>query len=155
VYALRPPALDEFGLLFALRELTMQFADAGMKVEMDVPERMPQLDAAIEVAVYRIAQEALTNVSRHAKASACRITMRIEGTAVLLQVSDNGCGLPIPLKPGIGIGSMRERAEELGGNCRISSAPGAGTIVSAQLPLDRGEWSNVFARGGKAADYAG
>lgn len=155
VYALRPPSLDEFGLLFALRELTLQFENSGLRISLEGPERLPRLNAAIEVALYRIAQEALTNVARHAQASSCRILLETEETTLRLEVRDDGSGMPVSVRPGIGMRSMKERAEEVGGTCRFRSEPGAGTTVTAILPLELGGWTNELERWGKAADHAG
>ncbi len=140
VYALRPPALDELGLLSALRELTLQ---AGDQVTMclDVPVCLPELPAAVEVAVYRIAQEALTNVVRHANTHRCDLRLTLDEAAGLLTLSiqDDGCGLSPSRGVGVGLVSMRERAEELGGTWSIEPLPTGGTRVLAQLPCMRSE----------------
>lgn len=169
VYALRPPALDEFGLAFALQELVRQFQDTGLKIAAEWPARLPPLDAAVEAAVYRIVQEALANVIRHAQGTECWIVLQAGNGMVQVTVSDNGRGLPKELKPGIGIRSMKERAEELGGTCRIGPhagtgpgsgmgrglGPGSGTTVAVSLPMEIGGWTNEGKRIGEAADHAG
>jgi signal transduction histidine kinase len=143
---LRPPALDEVGLVEAIRRRAIAFETddpaAGMiRFEVRGPadrESPPgELPAAVEVAVYRIAVEAMTNVVRHAGARACTVTI---GTArgVRLTVEDDGSGLPIAWRPGIGTTSMRERAIELGGTCRIETRPEGGTRVDAWLPFPPG-----------------
>jgi two-component system NarL family sensor kinase len=103
------------------------------------PEPFPPLPAAVEVAAYRIIQEALTNVVRHASARTCSIQL-VVGAQLYLAITDDGIGLPhspggIPYQTGVGLVSMRERAEELGGTCRVDSEPGGGTRVQAWLPL--------------------
>ena len=137
VYALRPPALDEFGLVPALRETAAQYAQNGPNVRVNAPEDLPPLPAAVEVAAYRIAGEALTNVARHAGARSCAVRIALDGKtdALLLDVSDDGRGIGEDHGAGVGLRSMRERAEELGGACAVGPAPGGGTRVSARLPL--------------------
>ena len=134
VYDLRPPALDELGIIPAIREQAQQFSTGGLQVLVDAPEEMPPLPAAVEVAVYRIVLEALTNVGRHAHAHQCRIFIGVEDQ-VNIEVADDGIGLPASHRSGVGIASMRERVSELGGSCTIESAPEAGTRVLATLPI--------------------
>jgi signal transduction histidine kinase len=140
VYALRPPALDELGLLSALRELTLQYGDQ-VSLHLDAPACLPELSAALEVAVYRIAQEALTNVVRHAAARHCDLRLALDESAgwLCLCIQDDGCGLPPSRGVGVGLLSMRERAEELGGTWTIEPLTRAGTCVLARLPYARTE----------------
>jgi signal transduction histidine kinase len=134
VYALRPPALDQFGLAPAIGELVARQAGAdGLAVNVEAPQALPPLPAAVEVAAYYIAAEALTNVRRHARAARCTISIWHDD-GLRLQVSDDGAGLPEGYQAGVGLQSMRERAAELGGECSVRSSP-RGTIVSAWLPL--------------------
>ncbi len=136
VYALRPPVLDEFGLVSAIREhLTQYSGPRGIRVVFDVMEPMPPLPAAVEVAAYRIALEAFTNVVKHARASLCHVRIKIENASLLLEISDNGKGLPAETHAGIGLHSMRERASELGGEFAIEKEPSSGTTVRARLPI--------------------
>ncbi|HEV3480034.1 MAG TPA: sensor histidine kinase [Gaiellaceae bacterium] len=135
VYALRPPALDELGLVGALREHVKRL-DGGLRLDLQMPEQLPPLPAAVEVAAYRIAIEALTNVMGHARARACSITLAAND-ALELEIADDGRGLPDTRRAGVGIGSMRERAAELGGMCTIEPRPQGGTTVRARLPLER------------------
>ena len=134
VYDLRPPALDELGLLGALRESAAGYDHGGPTFVMEAPRRLPELPAAVEVAAYRIAQEAMTNVVRHAKARECVVRISA-GIALEVEVSDNGTGMPETKTPGVGFSSMRERAEELGGVCKVERIPDGGTRVLARLPL--------------------
>ncbi len=151
VYELRPPTLDELGLVAAIRERAAQVnhnppagSDPanGLRVIVEAPDRLPPLPAAVEVAAYRIAQEALTNVMRHARARTCRIRLTLDeasdrkGSPLLqLEIMDDGIGLPTQHRAGVGLLSMRERAAELGGSCVIEKTDGSGTRVWAQLPV--------------------
>ncbi|WP_246643885.1 sensor histidine kinase, partial [Nonomuraea ceibae] len=129
VHGLRPPALDDLGLARALREL------AGPQVPVRVEGALSDLPAAVEVAVYRIVQEALTNIRRHAEAETVTVTLRRERCVLRVTVTDDGRGLPESHRPGVGLSSMRERAAELGGICVITGEPGRGTRVEVMLPL--------------------
>lgn len=131
VYELRPPALDELGLIGALREQAAQYAQAGMGVSVE-SEPLGELPAAVEVAAYRIVSEAVANVVRHAAARSCRISVR-RARSLELEVRDDGRGLR-SASAGMGMASMRQRAEELGGTCVVTS-DGGGTTVHASLPL--------------------
>ena len=136
VYALRPPALDEFGLITAIREHVAPYTGPnGLQITFEITDPMPLLPAAVEVAAYRIALEAFTNIINHAEANACRIKIKIEDGSLLLEVSDNGKGLPVNNRAGVGFASMRERAAELGGECVIENNYSGGTRLKARLPL--------------------
>ena len=138
VYALRPPVLDEFGLVSAIQEHIAPYTGPnGLQVTFDVTKPMPPLPAAVEVAAYRIALEAFTNVVKHAQASACHIEIKIEHGSLLLQVSDNGKGFTLENRLGIGSASMRERAAELGGVCIVENMSRGGTRVIARLPMGK------------------
>jgi len=140
VYDLRPPALDELGLIGAIREQATQYSTRagtnGVQMVMEAPDHLPALPAAVEVAAYRIAQEALANVARHAQARTCRIHLWLDD-ALHLSITDDGIGLPKKRRSGVGLLSMRERAEELGGSCSIDSTESMGTRVSASLPFPK------------------
>ena len=136
VYDLRPPALDDLGLILALREQAARYGQAGLQITVDAPERLPPLPAAVEVAAYRIVQEALTNVVRHAGARSCQVRLTLADT-LGIEIGDDGVGLPASVRPGVGLHSMRERAAELGGACRVESWPGGGTCLRAWLPLEQ------------------
>jgi signal transduction histidine kinase len=141
VYGLRPPALDELGLLGALRECAARFdssAAGGLVVTVRSPQRLPALPAAVEVATYLIVNEAVTNVVRHARARHCQVQLALDG-GLHVTVTDDGVGLGPGWRPGVGTGSMAERAAELGGTLRIDSDPDrSGTEVDALLPLAAG-----------------
>jgi signal transduction histidine kinase len=144
VHGLRPPALDDMGLDGALEVLTNGFVTPGLHVTLTVPTAGLPLAAATEVAVYRIAQEALTNISRHAHAHAADVTLDIVtldegGQWLVLTICDDGVGLPPQPDYGLGLQSMRARAEELGG--RLTTRPNSptGCCIIAQLPLTLGE----------------
>jgi signal transduction histidine kinase len=145
VYGLRPPALDDLGLLGALRESAAQYSAKGLSVLVKAPEKLPPLSAAVEVAAYRIAQEALTNVVRHAEATTCTVSLAVDEASVLhLEVCDNGRGIPDPQEnssvgAGVGLTSMRERTSELGGSLLVEPLPEGGTRVYARLPLPKEE----------------
>jgi signal transduction histidine kinase len=105
-------------------------------VTVEAPDELPHLPAAVEVAAYRIVQEALTNVSRHARASACTVRLTCaDGRALTIEVTDDGVGLPDTPEGGVGLSSMRERAAELGGECEIVRSWPSGTRVFARLPF--------------------
>jgi signal transduction histidine kinase len=133
VYNLRPPALDELGLAGAIRQTAAAHA-GGMRMIVDLPDQLPPLSAAIELATYRIAQEALTNVTRHARARRCRLRLTVNED-LELEVVDNGIGLAGAGPPGVGMSSIRERAAELGGISSIGPGRSNGTRVFVQLPL--------------------
>lgn len=134
VHLLRPPALDELGLASALREAWYHGAE-GLRIEVNEPNPLRALPAAIEVAAYRIAMEAVTNVSRHADARHCAVTLEMDARALVLSITDDGRGAALSGTPGTGIRSMRERAEEVGGTLELRENTPAGTIVTAVLPL--------------------
>lgn len=138
VYGLRPPALDEFGLLYAVREQAAQYAGTGVDVVVEGPDPMPPLPAAVEVAAYRIAQEALNNAVRHSGCRRCRVSF-VCADALRVEIADDGRGLPPARRLGLGLRTMQERAAELGGRCEIEPAPQGGTRVRADLPLPKEE----------------
>jgi signal transduction histidine kinase len=133
IYELRPPTLDELGLVASVRGLASREESRGTLVTVEAPRSLPPLGAAAEVAIYRIVQEALTNVARHARARSCTVRLALEPAALLLEVTDDGRGFS-HRGTGVGLSAMRERAAELGGTCEITSAEGSGTTVSARLP---------------------
>lgn len=135
VYGLRPPALDELGLLSALQQTVAQYGQSGPDISVQAPTNLPTLPAAAEVAAYRIAQEAITNVARHADARSAQVRLQLDADAqvLLVEIVDDGRGVgdsPV----GVGLRSMRERAEELGGTVSVAAPAQGGTRVLAQLP---------------------
>ncbi len=141
---LRPRALDQLGLASAIREKGAPFARPhearnGLQVDVDANVLL-RLPAAVEVAAYRIALEAITNAARHGSARHCRVVLREDHDVLFVQVRDDGTGLPAHYTPGVGLRSMRERAAELGGSFTAQSDPAGGTLITAHLPLpDRDE----------------
>lgn len=134
---LRPPALDQLGLIGAVRQQARLLSERDPALQVAV-EAVPldALPAAVEVAAYRIATEALTNVSRHAAARHCRVGIGLNGGGALqVEVEDDGVGIGPERRLGIGITAMRERAAELGGSCETGPAGPGGTLVRAQLPM--------------------
>ena len=154
VYGLRPPALDDLGLVPAIRQ---QASSHGLLAEnlpngrasglahsknelvfqVEASDDLPSLPAAVEVACYRIAQEAIANAARHSGASSCRLNLSLDEADGMLQleVADNGTGIPEDRSAGVGMSSMRERAEELGGTLTVGVLPEGGTRVLARLPI--------------------
>jgi signal transduction histidine kinase len=140
-HLLHPPLLDEVGLFSALRWFLEGIAErSGIRTILDLqPRDFPRLSPQLERTVFRIVQEALTNVFRHSQAQEASVTLIRQDSGLLLRVRDNGTGVgeqTLQLHPGgigIGIGSMRERAHELGGELRILNAT-PGTIVEVVIP---------------------
>ena len=137
VHELRPPALDGLGLAGALREqatmLTHRFDGTPLNVTVDVAEQFAPLPAAVEVAAYRIAAEALTNITRHADATTANVQLRTAAGELRLIIRDNGVSAA-PWRPGVGLSSMRDRATELGGTC-TAGPEATGGRVTVTLPL--------------------
>jgi signal transduction histidine kinase len=136
VHDLRPPALDDRGLVGALRQQAERLTGDELRVDVHAPD-LDSLPAAVEVAAYRIVGEALTNVSRHAAATATSVGLAIEDGQLVVEVADDGVGIPADAEAGVGLVSLRERAAELGGRCEITCPPWGGTVVKAWLPLRR------------------
>ncbi|MFD8999954.1 sensor histidine kinase [Streptomyces sp. NPDC059582] len=136
VYGLRPGALDELGLVDAVRQRIAPLRGPGgrpLRVAVTAPE-LPPLPAAVEVAAYRVAVEAVTNVARHSGADSATLTLELTGTACLrVTVTDTGCHRG-PWPHGVGIRSMYERVEQIGGTLTLRATPEGGT-VTADLPL--------------------
>jgi signal transduction histidine kinase len=133
VYALRPPALDDLGLVAAIQEQITHNRASGVAFSFEATEHLPPLPAAVEVACYRIAQEGLTNVVRHAHAHNCTVHLT-SGEQLTIEIIDDGQGLPPGYRCGVGLTSMRERAEELGGSWLVEAGAHGGTHVQAQIP---------------------
>jgi len=140
---LRPAVLDSLGLCAAVEWQARDFQEhTGIQCRSNLPEAEPPVSHAAATAVFRIVQESLTNVLRHARATQVDIILRQDVDQLVLKVRDNGCGirpetLSNPLS--IGLTGMRERALLLGGHCEIRSEPGEGATVDVRLPLPRSE----------------
>ncbi len=136
---LRPALLDELGLLPALEALTYQLAtDAGWTVHLDMPDTLPQLSPTTELTAFRIVQEALNNAYKHAHADTVHLRITVNGDRLLIDVEDNGRGFDpsqVDTTQHLGLVSMQERAQLLGGTCTVVSRPGNGTTVHVVLPL--------------------
>jgi signal transduction histidine kinase len=137
-FTLRPPALDEFGLAPALNDLGGNLEQQGgptVEFNIDLPDR--RLPAKLETAIFRITQEALTNVVKHAEAQAVRITLAVGERSVVLAVEDDGRGFSRAQASGSGFGlvGMRERVASFNGALNLQSQPGAGTRLTVEIPL--------------------
>lgn len=137
---LRPGVLDDLGLGPALKALTEDFSDrTGIETEFETVVFRNRLDQESKIALYRIAQEALTNIERHAEASEVSVKMRGHRTGATLAIRDNGVGIPqhtgrADRPGGIGLRNMQERIEQLDGSLKILSSRD-GTLIEARLPL--------------------
>jgi signal transduction histidine kinase len=165
ITALRPAALDDLGLVAALEALARRAGAIDgltVKTEIALPGTVPRLGPEVESAVYRIAQEALTNVAKHAGAAHAVLALRLDNDRVVASVTDDGSGLPVGgarsggdqrgangavpngalppgLSGGVGLAAMRERAELIGADLHIRSRPGAGTTVRVSVPISAAE----------------
>ena len=134
VDGLRPAALDELGLVPALKALATQPGDP-VHVTVETHEVPAELPAAVEVAAYRIAGEAVANALRHAQATRVTVRLAADGGGLGVTVLDDGRGFGADATAGVGLRSMHDRAAEVGGSVDVRSTPGGGTTVSARLPL--------------------
>ena len=142
-YLLHPPLLDERGLAAAVRWFADGFAQrSGVQVKLEAPPDLGRLPEGIEVALFRIVQEGLSNIHRHSESSTATIRLMVDQNQVQLEMQDAGKGLPKPRSDGyvaplgVGITGMRERVKQLGGQMKIESGS-RGTIVSVTLPLTK------------------
>jgi two-component system, NarL family, sensor histidine kinase UhpB len=138
---LRPEALDDLGLVNALIALCGRLgARNSPGVRRELQTQLPPLSADVELVLYRIAQESLTNALRHAEAESVTVSLEADAAEVTLRVSDDGKGMPAQLPPGTGgIAGMRERALLVGGRLSIESRPGQGTEVRLAVPVEQDE----------------
>jgi two-component system sensor histidine kinase UhpB len=136
---LRPEALDDLGLINALIALSSRAARQGsIRIERRLTEDLPPLSEEVELVIYRVAQEALTNVLRHSEASQCLLELAADGNVISLTVRDNGRGLPSSFGGDtIGIEGMRERALLVGGRLYVGAGPNGGTEVQLTILLER------------------
>lgn len=135
VRGLRPGVLDDLGLITALRAMADEFADhSGAEVRPQLPPQLPAMAPDTELVIFRVTQEALTNVSRHAAASTVDVRLHTDGSTVTLSVVDDGGGIDSTVN-GEGIRGMRERALAVGGELRIAPAAIGGTEVWLRVPV--------------------
>lgn len=134
VHGLRPPALDDLGLVAAIDQQVERMRSDGLDIRVQA-EALPALPAAVEVAAYRIVSEALANMSRHAGARSCTVGLWGESGALRVEVRDDGVGIAPDVVAGVGLGSMRDRAAELGGAATVTCPDEGGTLVEAWLPF--------------------
>jgi signal transduction histidine kinase len=132
VYELRPPALDELGLVGAIRRQADALAPLQVSVDAAGLDGLP---AAVEVAAFRIVAEAVNNVARHSGARRCTVWITLADT-LELEVVDDGRGIRPDARANVGLGSMRERATELGGTLTVDRPPGGGTRIHAIIPIE-------------------
>jgi signal transduction histidine kinase len=133
IHALRPPVLDDLGLIPGLNALAASFSQSGVSISIQSASHLPEMPAAYEVAIYRIVQEALTNVVKHARATICTVRL-VYDQGICLDIEDNGIGISQNRTSGIGINSMRERAEELSGTYTSAVSAVHGTHIQVRLP---------------------
>lgn len=137
VHDLYPVALQHLPLAEAFAMLVTQWqASHGIDCRLRVSADLPALSGASKTHLYRLLQEALTNILRHADASQVRVRLHRHGSRLRLWVRDNGCGAQTPQRPGVGLYSMYERARCLGGELTILSHPGAGWALALNMPLE-------------------
>ena len=133
-YLAHAPAVSELGLAKALRQLAGGFGRrAGLNIAFDVDETLV-LSPAAEVAIYRMVQEALSNVHRHARATDVAIGLLVRRSILHVAIADNGIGMPEHIRKGVGLSSMRDRIEELGGRLTIRASH-PGTVLIASVPI--------------------
>jgi two-component system sensor histidine kinase UhpB len=143
---LRPPALDQLGLIPAIRTLVREFSEqTRIGVTCEAPTETMTLASERATALYRIVQEALTNVAKHAEARSVRVILERQRRDITVTIRDDGCGFDLPAiqacerdqeGPGLGIFGMEERVRLLGGAYAIATRPGAGTTITATIPLN-------------------
>ena len=135
---LRPRILDELGFAEAVAWQATEFARrSGLEVTLDLKAGSLVKRAGVGTALFRIVQESLTNVARHAGATRVRIELTNDDRRLYLRIEDDGRGLAPGAHQGVGLLSMRERANALGGTFAVSSLPGGGTLVAVSIPLER------------------
>jgi two-component system sensor histidine kinase UhpB len=134
---LRPTALDDLGLAAAIAGLVDRLGEGEMETAIDVSGNFSDLSDDVQLVVYRVAQEALSNAARHSGAANVNVTLRRGAAGVELDVADDGRGFAFAeSERGLGIGGMRERALLVSGDLTIESRPGAGTVVRLRVPAE-------------------
>ncbi len=134
---LRPPTLVDLGLNAALSSLARDAERTGLRADVTI-EELPPLDAELELACFRLVQEGLSNIVRHAQAKGFKLTIARKDGALTIELIDDGRGFAGPSGMGLGLVGARERAARLAGNFTIESTLGAGTTIRARLPLPAG-----------------
>jgi signal transduction histidine kinase len=136
---LRPPALDELGLSAALEQLVLRQCEtsADLQCSFNIAREVDVVDGQVAINAYRIAQECLTNIVRHAHASKVNFMARLVQNYLILEISDNGRGHPVPMVAGFGIAGIRERVDGLDGKLTMHSEPGHGVFISVSLPFNK------------------
>jgi signal transduction histidine kinase len=151
-YLLHPPMLDEVGLVSALRGLVEGFSQrSGIQAHLQIDDDFNRLPSEMEISIYRIVQECLTNIHRHSGSPTARIRLERHAAEIEIEVQDDGKGIPIEGNTngaGVGLGGMRERAKQLGGTLKINSN-GKGTSVLTRLPFSNG---SATAKGATASN---
>lgn len=139
---LRPSMLDDLGLAAAIESEARAFEErTGIECEVSLPDEMLQIDSVVATTVYRIIQEALTNVARHSNAARVELRIRVRSAEVLLEVRDDGRGITsqeVGSGRSLGLIGIRERAAIVGGSTRFEGVEGRGTIVSVRIPVSNG-----------------
>jgi signal transduction histidine kinase len=151
IYALRPTVLDDLGLAAALRSCAANsLGTAGIEHHVEVVGEEKRLPPQVEIAIFRIAQEAMTNVVRHARADSTYVSLEFKEKSVALQIEDDGIGFDLAeesrstdlSKRGAGLLGMKERAELLGGTLEIITRPGHGTRIEVEIKVNQ-EYDHV------------
>ena len=140
---LRPSELDDLGLPPALRSLCAEFSErTGVPVDLSIARLPPSIPNDIELNLYRIVQEALGNVEKHARATRVELLLSREGSQLRATIRDDGRGFDAHAPPGkrtrpagMGLVDMRERAAFVGGTCRLTTRPGQGTEIVVEMPM--------------------
>lgn len=137
INGLRPPMLDELGIVAALESLVMEATSEGLMVDFRVDEALPAIDGDVATAIFRVVQESLSNARKHARCGIVRVTIAAAGEDVSVEVGDDGIGFdPRQTHEGaFGLEGIRQRARRFGREARIESAPGSGTRIAVLLPV--------------------
>jgi two-component system NarL family sensor kinase len=137
-HQLHPPTLLRLGLRPAIRNLCEQVNGHGVTVTYAIEDDLPSVSDEVSLSLYRVAQEALRNAQKHSQANSVHVELKSEGSCVSISVQDNGCGfMPgATLTHGLGLSSMADRTQRIGGSFSVSSSPGSGTTVTANAPIE-------------------
>lgn len=147
IYDLRPPLLDDLGLIAAMRSCVHNALDsAGVKVSMKILGHEIPLPRQVDITIFRIVQEAITNIASHAQAKSAYICVQFWTDSVTLQIQDDGVGFdsirllnPVTIDSGVGLLGMKERAELIGATFAIETEPGHGTRIILEVPIKGGK----------------